>query len=401
MLRKIYHTIIFIALLFLGASCTKQSNLPDLRESFSFADYRPFGTSLAYSILKKLYPTNTISINQKAINDNYDFRTIYSSLYINISRNFYTTEKDVDALLTFVSNGNTAFISANKFDTILLNRLNVSTNINSNIFGVTRFENTDVSFFENTPLPADKFGYYYFPLKKYFSFESKVNTKEIGINSIDSTNLFVHFWGKGRIYLHAEPRAFSNYFLLSNQNYLYWQNCLSLLPKNYNIIYWDNYYNKKNYNNGNNSDGSTFSEIFKHPPLKAAFWILLTLLGLYILFGMKRKQRQIPVIKPVENTSVAFAEAIAGLYLSKQDNKVIAEKMITYFNEQMRTKFFVTTVASDSTYPEVLSRKAAVPLPITKLLAQRINTISQTEKVSDAQLLYLNNAIENFFTHRN
>ncbi len=390
-----------MVLLFSVASCSKQSNLPDLRESFSFADYRPFGTSLAYAILKNAYPTNSIYINQKPITDNYDFKTIYSSLYINISRNYYATEKDVDDLMTFVSNGNTAFISANKFDTILLNRLNVSANFNANIFEYNRFENTNVSFLENTSLPTDKFGYYYYPLKKYFSLESKINTKAIGINSMDSTNLVVHFWGKGRIYLHAEPRSFSNYFLLSNQNYLYWQNCLSLLPKNCNIIYWDNYYNKKNYSNSNNNDGSTFSEIFKHPPLKAAFWILFALLGLYILFGMKRKQRQIPIIKPTENTSVAFAEAIAGLYLSKQDNKVIAEKMITYFNEQMRTKFFVTTVASDSSYVEVLSRKAAVPLPITKSLAQHINSISQTEKVSDTQLLYLNSAIEIFFTHRN
>ncbi|MFN8247216.1 MAG: hypothetical protein U0T56_12660 [Ferruginibacter sp.] len=38
---------------------------------------------------------------------------------------------------------------------------------------------------------------------------------------------------------------------------------------------------------------------------------------------------------------MAFTETIARLYLQKKDNKNIADKMIMYFNEFIRTHYFL------------------------------------------------------------
>ena len=81
----------------------------------------------------------------------------------------------------------------------------------------------------------------------------------------------------------------------------------------------------------------------KHPPLAFAFWLSLILLLLYILFGGKRVQRIIEQLKPNENTTVTFTETIGRLYLQKKDNKNIADKMITYFNEYIRNTYFLNT----------------------------------------------------------
>lgn len=176
---------------------------------------------------------------------------------------------------------------------------------------------------------------------------------------------------------------------------------VQMLPENEDgqaqTIFWDNVYSKRNYpKSKNNEDKSTLSEIFKHPPLKAAFWILLALLILFILFGIKRKQREIPVIKPMENNTIAFAEAMAGLYLSKKDNKVIADKIITYFNEQIRTKHFIHLQAHDNSYADILSRKTGAPFETTQQLAETIKLINKNTTVTDTQLLVLNGLLERF-----
>jgi hypothetical protein len=378
-------------------ACTpKKSMLPDLRESFSYADTKPFGTSIAYNIYKNAYPDNEIQINKTEFAENYSFTYDTGAVYVNISRNYYVTEKDTDALLDFVYKGNTAFISAARFDTLLMNKIYCKQAQRLNLFTKGRYENTSVSYTEDLSLYTDSFSYYYYPFGNYFSELNSSYARKAGKNKQDETNMFAFLWGKGRIYFQCEPRAFSNYFLLTKTNYKYWQEALQMLPANPSNVYWDNYYARKNYGSSN-KDGSTLSEIMKHPPLKAAFFLCLFLLLLFILLGLKRKQRIVPVIKPTENTSIAFAEAIAGLYLSNKDNKVVAEKMITYFNEHVRTKYFLNIHINDSSYADILSRKSAVPIDITKQLTDTILNINASVKVSDEQLLLLNGLIEKFF----
>jgi hypothetical protein len=381
----------------LQACNPKKSPLPDLRESFSYKDFKPFGASVAYSILQNAYPDNYIHINKTEFAENYSLTSDTGSVYINISRNYFATEKDADALLEFVYKGNTAFISAERFDTLLLNKIYCKKEDNFNFYTKVPYANTAVSYTEDLSLYKDSFHFYYEPLDNYFSELNSSYARKVGVNENGKTNMFAFLWGKGRIYFQCEPRAYSNYFLLSNNNYKYWQEVLQMLPANPTYVYWDNYYARKNFSSGGNKSGSTLSEVMKYPPLKYAFFISLFLLGLFILLGIKRKQRIIPVVKPTENTSIAFAEAIAGLYLSNKDNKVVAEKMITYFNEHVRTKYFLNIHINDSSYADILSRKSAVSIDITKQLTDTILSINASLKVSDEQLLLLNGLIEKFF----
>ena len=378
-------------------ACTpKKSMLPDLRESFSYADSKPFGTSIAYATLKNSYPDNEIEINKNEFAENYSLTYDTGAVYINISRNYYVTEKDADALLDFVYKGNTAFISAARFDTLLMNKIYCKQAERLNLFVRGSYENTFVSYTKDLSLYSDSFSFYYYPFKNNFSELNSSYARKVGTNVYDETNMFAFLWGKGRIYFQCEPRAFSNYFLLTKNNYKYWQEALQMLPANPSNIYWDNYYTRKNYGS-NNKDGSTLSEIMKHPPLKAAFFLALFLLLLFVLLGIKRKQRIVSVVKPTENTSIAFAEAIAGLYLNKQDNKIIADKIITYFNEHVRSKYFITINVNDPSYADLLSRKSGVVFEVVDELTNTIKKINTSATVSDLQLLNLNGLTEKFF----
>jgi hypothetical protein len=398
LIKNSYHIILVVVLLVFLQACQRQGKDPiDVRESYLYNDTRPFGGSVAYEMVQKAYPEKTVEIGKKEFSENYSWHYDTSSVYVNCSNSYFATERDAQALLDFVYKGNTAFISAAYFDDSLMSKLYCKQTFIYQEKNPEDFKQTSTEYTEKISLYKDSFNYFFLPFENYFDSINSSYARVLGYNKEGKTNMFTFLWGKGRFYFQCEPRAFSNYFLLTNNNYKYMQQALQMLPANPENVYWDNYYAKKNYASNGDSSGSTLSEIFKHPPLKAAFWISLLLLLLYILFGMKRRQRIIPIVKPTENTSIAFAEAIAGLYLSKKDNKVIADKIITYFNEQVRTKYFLNININDSSYADVLSRKSAVPLETTKELTNTITSINASLKVSDEQLLALNGLVERFF----
>ena len=151
-------------------------------------------------------------------------------------------------------------------------------------------------------------------------------------------------------------------------------------------------------NNRNRSENfSSLNEIMKHPPLASAFWIGVAMLLFYIFFGIKRRQRIIEIIKPNENTTVTFTETIGRLYLQKKDNKNIAEKMATYFNENIRNNYFLNTNLVNDEFITTLSRKSGVPRDKVESLYRAMAHAQQHTDIDDFQLLSLNEQMHGFF----
>jgi hypothetical protein len=136
--------------------------------------------------------------------------------------------------------------------------------------------------------------------------------------------------------------------------------------------------------------------ISENAPLRWAFYIALAGILFFVAFNIKRRQRRIEVINPNKNTTVEFTETIGRLYLQRKDNRNIAEKMVTYFYEFLRKKYFITTSAIDTGFINSLSGKSGVDKKETQELFELINKIQKEEDVSDEDVLELNLKIENF-----
>ena len=402
-MRKHCNHIIFLLLACLSfAACRTKRRLPDLRETYSYKDNKPFDASVAYSMLKEAYPHQYPELIEKEFADNYQWDYDTSSLYVNISRNFFLSDRDAESLLDFVYKGNTVFISAENIDSNLLSKVHAKTakDLSVLIYREDPLRYTSTGLTKKLSVYKESFQYFYYPFTNYFTDIKGLHAQPAGVNQDGSTNLCAFFWGKGRIFLHCEPRALSNYFLLSDNNYLYMEEIIRLLPGMPENVYWDDLHRMQNYRSRGDGSFSTFDTIMKYPALARAFFIALGLLLLYIFFNSKRRQRIIPVIKPAENNSVAFTEAIAGLYLGKKDNKLISEKMITYFNEHVRSKYFMQMNIQEQGYADMLSRKSGVSTDITIPLAQAMRSVTASPRVSDQQLLLLNGLTEKFFKHK-
>ena len=402
---KYLHTylLLFLAALVLLTGCktTDKTRLPDLRESYNYQDKRPFGAYIAHRQLAEMFRRNSIfnvNTNFEEGLGNFDDT---ASIYICFALNLYATGEDINSLLRFVKNGNDAFLSVSNFDKELLDTLGCSTVNSISLYNYTGkpYNTTSIKRKDTEVRDSFAYRYFYFPFDQHFKSFNKANTKVLGVNEQGAPDFIVIFTGKGRLFLHCEPRAFSNYFLLQKNNYQYLQKVFGYTYAEPEHIYWNDYYwNTSSYSK---KHAGSLDVILNNPPLAAAFWLLLILLLAYILFSMKRKQRIIELSKPNENTSVTFTETIGRLYLQKKDNKNIADKMITYFNEYIRNNYFLNTNLVNDDFITTLSRKSGVQRTKVDTLYRAIHHAHEYPDVDDYQLMSLNEQIQDFYKNRN
>lgn len=407
-----YNSIVFL-LLFLLPGCQGNNNYNDkknisLRETYAQTDKNPFGGYVARQQVEYMYPSNTVREKKQSFIKTWE--DIYSydsaSLYLCITPTLYVNQEEVTAMLAYVEAGNDLFIASASFDELLMKKIGCK--YNYGLYGIlqqlNRMQQTSTM---NIISDSASYSYYYYPFANSFSNLNLNDTRVLGLNAEKNPNFIVHFYGKGKIFLHCDPRAFSNYFLLKDDNYKYMQAAMAFTSDQPNHLYWDDYYNKlrsrRRVSGGKSSsssksseDFSTFSEINKHPSLVFAFWLSFVLLIMYLLFGGKRRQRIIEQQKANENTTVTFTETVGRLYLQKRDNKNIAEKMITYFNEYVRNHYFLNGNIANDDFITTLSRKSGVPKDRVETLYRTINHALQSTVVDDFQLLSLNEQIQNF-----
>ncbi len=402
--------IFYAAVLTVLFSCSGRKQLPSLEETYSKSDKNPFGTHVAFSEINELFFRNDVRIKRTALDKTLDDFNDTSSLFISISRHFYLRRTERNALLSYVSRGNSAFMSASEFDSSLLKEMGVTISDSASWFfpDLLKMKYTGTNLSEPYFSNSARYKYYYNPVISSFNTQGVLdNTRVLGTNENGQPNFIILFHGKGRFYLHCEPRLFSNYFLLQDKNYKYLEQVFSLMPSVPDNVYWDDYYNKREYqprdtdnDNANDGNRSGLSVLFKYPSMAWAFWLVLLLILMYLLFGGKRRQRIIKPIAQAENTSVAFTEAVSRLYLQKKDNRNIADKMITYLLEHIRNQYFISTTSLTDDFTAMLSRKSNMPYEAVERLMATINKVQRMDKVDDGALLSLNQQIENFYKNK-
>lgn len=393
-----YRYLVCCMISFVFGGCKNDNGVPNLTETYSSTDTKPFGGNVAFRLLQNSYPDNFVQVSRNAFNETGMLSYDTSALYFCLAKNFYTNENEVDHIMEFVYKGSTFFLSSSNIDSLFMNKIFCKVTNRDRMMAMISptYQNTTTTLINEANTSKDTFAYFYKPFTSYFSDINGNYSRIVGYNAFQEANCIVFFWGKGKIFLHTDPRAFSNYFLLTNNNHRYLQQLLQLCDDSPEHLYWSDHYNRLS-NKENSSSFSTLSEIMKHPPLASAFWLALVMLVILMLFGSKRRQRIIKTIPPNVNSSVAFTETIARLYLQKRDNKIIAEKMITYFNDFIRNNYFLYANSGTEEFVKVLSRKSGVPLDNTISLYKTIQQLNESVSVNDLQLLSLSNQIQEFY----
>lgn len=371
----------------------------DWTESFNERSNKPYGLSVLYKELPKLFDNNSIKpiyytpSNYFYANseDGYgDF--IAEGTYILIGNSNTLEVEDIEELLIFAGRGNTLFMSDYNFPKTLLDTLNltIKTIKNKDTIANLSFKN-DLLKSKNTTIDKSE-------NSSYFSTFPSENHKVLGYVNDDyaKVNFLEIPFEDGHIFLHLEPKIFTNYNILKDQRYRYSEGVLSYLPNK--TIYFDSFTKYYDADYGDAEEKSNLSWFLQQQSFKWATYLALILTLLFIIFHAKRRQRIIPIIKPLENTTVSFVKTISNLYFETQDHKNLIDKKITYFLEKIRSDYHLDTSDLNEEFIAKLIQKSGKKKETVKKTINFINWLRSKNEFFEENLIKLNKHIEEFYS---
>lgn len=326
-----------------------------------------------------------------SLSTNYDPSTWFLDLenipdttsYIFINTMFSLDKLDLEYLLDFAGLGNNVFISTEVFDAKLMDTLKIKSDIhyyaNDTIYTLTDYPQREYNIGNLYGLVTLNTDSCLYPVH-VLATNNKKDTVFIDVK-----------YGKGHIFLHTIPAAFTNLYMLQTRKYDFGFRSLSYLPQNSKIL-WDEYQKQ-----GISDNNSEFRVMLANPPLRTALYIILAGLLLFMIFRAKRIQRIIPVIKPPVNSSLEFLGTISNLYYRKKDFATIAAKRHAYFLDFIRKHYYMATENIDGEFINVLSAKSGIDKDKLSELFSLYKDLIILPYVSNEMFLKYNSLLEEFY----
>ena len=196
--------------------------------------------------------------------------------------------------------------------------------------------------------------------------------------------------GRGHFYLCAVPAAFSNFYFLRPRTRPFAVAALRYLPAR--RTFWDEYQKQ-----GAVGEQSLLRVLVAHDALRTAYFLTLAAAVIFTFMGARRRQRIIPTINPLPNTTLLFTRTVAGLYRQGRNHGLIAEKKVSLFMDYLRTRFQETSPDfGDEAFRERLSQKAGMPRTRVDELLRMVNFARTAPQMNDHELMLLSQALSDF-----
>lgn len=396
---KIY--IVFLVLLFVGIIFI-DANRPkpiDWSPTYGINDKIPFGMYVfneeSDAVFKNQKVTKVFETAYEYFEPLYDYDSLVNTYtkkgtVLSISENYLIDDESTQEILYFVQHGNKAFISSKNFPQKLMDSLKFKYS--------AKFEASDSlkSWVANPKLGSKKYDITMGAGNTYFDKIDTLYTTVLGYqgNKEKLVNFIKVPYGSGEFYLHTQPTAFTNYHLLKENHAEYASKVLSYIDNE--DIFW-----MIKSQSGIVVSSSPLRYILSQPALKWAMYISLIGIIIFIIFTAKRKQRIIPIIKPLPNTTVDFTKTIGNLYFQEGNHDNIIEKKIIYFLEKIRTEYLLDTVILDDVFIKKLHQKSAKKLEDIERVVYLINQHRKNyHQAIESDLISLNTAIEKITTEQ-
>ncbi|GAL00314.1 hypothetical protein JCM19314_1922 [Nonlabens ulvanivorans] len=401
------------------------------QKSFTSGDKIPFGAFVLYDQLDEIFNRDDItSVDEVPIDFLLKNDSITNANYIFINDYLSFDSVESDYLMDFVARGNKVFIASNGAYGTLADTLGLETN-SSSFYSYSRRDTVrtrlvnkslkdrsyvydkgaDYKFFEvydtlNTKVLGEVLAFE--PSKGYIAdyLEETIDNDEgekeekldINVDDKEEKRLtretpqvnFVEIKvGDGAFYYNLNPISFTNYYMLKDGKHQYAVEALSYM--NDGPVFFDDYGKS-----GRKVITSPMRFVLTQPALKWAYYIALFGVIIYMIFASKRRQRIIPIVEPLKNSSVEFTKTIGSLYYQTGDYSGIIDKKINYFLERLRSKYFVDTQRLDTTFIKRLAVKSGRSQNFTEDVILYINKLRAKSVHNEYELKQLNKRIEAF-----
>ncbi|MGX1930705.1 DUF4350 domain-containing protein [Flagellimonas sp. 2504JD4-2] len=399
--RRSKVVIVIFSLVVLGIIVTEiiRPKPINWRPSYTMVDKIPFGCYVLYSELSGMFNNSEIkTVEESVYNALVNTDESANSNYIFINDHIDLDEQETNQILDYVDDGNTVFIAATSFGWHLSDTLNIAV---ASDYGVK--EGSSILNLTHKKMGQEKFELSRGNFNTHFTSVDSTNTTILGRitytrdsfmddqpeQKVTKPNFIKTKFGEGYFILNTTPVTYSNFYMLKgNQDYV--ANTFSYL-ENRDVLYWDNY--KKA---GRIIIDSPMRFVLNQKALKWVYYLTMSGLLLFVLFKAKREQRIIPVIEPLKNSSVEFAQAVGSLYHQNKDFTDLIHKKLNYFLEYVRNRYHLDTSQLNEKTIQLLATKAGKGLKETKELIEYIIHLKNKNSHTEHESIELNKKITAF-----
>jgi len=384
--RSVKMYIFFLAVL-LGLLLLNDSNRTikiSWDRTFGPSDKMPFGLYIFDNEISDYFKKRDFVATKKTpyelFNHQSQVFTEHNTTLVSVTGASAFDQVSEKAVLNFVAQGNNLFLSSEQINPKLQKELKFK--IQDNYLVDTRLKMA----LANKKIDPSKYNYFRGTSDIYISEIDSVTTTILGTMELNNTteiNFIRIKHGKGFVYIHTQPLIFTNYYMLHKTNYRLAEKVLNYVstPK----VYWIN----------NSEEASTLVRyIVSEPALRWAWYIFLLGLGVFLLFNSKRRQRPIPIVHPVANTTVEFVRTIGNLYFQEKDFQDIIQKNCTFILEKLRHEYFINTHILDEKFVQHAAVKLQVNPEDVKTFVYLVEKFKKPGIRTENDLIQLNKAID-------
>lgn len=198
-------------------------------------------------------------------------------------------------------------------------------------------------------------------------------------------------YGKGTIYLSSTPILLTNYYLLNEKkDFSKFTEAFASVIKKKNVIWFDEDHDS----NSQIQNQSIFKVLFKHQSLRFAWYTLIIGLILFVFFYGKRKQRIIPIVEPLKNTTIEYIETVGNLYYQENNHTQLLDKQIKYVLNQIRVEWHIPTQQMDEDFKKRLQQKSLASEEIINDFVSFIIHFDLKHNYSQSDLIRFNELVE-------
>jgi hypothetical protein len=304
-----------------------------------------------------------------------------------ITDEFSPDSLDLSVAYKFVADGNNMFISSYTFGKDLADSLKFKIDL----FSLGTFtRDKDTCNLVNPELKSPKPVAYDKMDPSRFSAIDTAKHLVLGTGTNGKANFIRVKYGRGFFYLHTQPKAFTNFFILySNSSYPY--KALSYI-KNTTLV-WDDYY--KPFAGKYNPDNDTpFRYLLSESSLRVALYLTLLIIFVYFLIGSKRRQRFIPIYEPPANSTLGFVGTISRLYQGQPDYKKMAIRKLQYLKEMVYSKYGIKLDEQNENSALAFAGKSGFDLNKTKEIFSMAMQISSQSAIGAGTLVVFSKKID-------
>ncbi len=358
----------------------------DWSEDFRRNETKPHGCTVLYGMLEAIRPERALTVVRTTPEDAFlEGEVPEGSTYMIVTGMFNPDSASMGSLMDFVRSGGTLFLVTDHAGIVAGDSMRMKTDV--------KWDSTSIDFTNPRLKSAKAMRYPRSVTNAAVMLADSIDSAGVTVLAVTSDDepVFVRrSVGDGAIYFLSMPRLLGNYGILVDTVQNVADKILAYLPAG--EVVWDEHFKP-----GQTKERQgVLRYVANTEPLAWAWYVTMAGLALFVVVHARRRQRAIPVLDPVRNTTVEFVHTVAMLYHHVHDNRDLVEKLQKLFLDHVRTRLRIRTDQPQDVMAKHIATTAGVHIDVVNDVFQILTNVLSLSEVTDDDVIRVHDAIMTF-----